>query len=394
MSVPNAQTWAIPWVTVPTLARNEASLLSSRWENRPKYARHYVWNHDEFPYVSTALSSEFTPPVPYPPHNELNNQVALATINSYPHLFHITTPVKVMHFNQLLSLHPNQPLVESVCQGLVKGFWPWAVMKHSAAPDIVDNATLQKIKNLKHIQFIQDQCDEEIALQRFSEPFSSLLPRMTTIPLWVMPKPHSDKLCLVVDQSAGDFSPNSFISPEDASVHLDSLHALGAALIRVREQFGNVPLVLFKTNVSQAYHRLHMHPLWQLHQVVTIDGKHHVDNNNDFGNRGAGQLWVVFFSLVLWIAVFIKFISNLFSYVDDSFSWEFADHVEFYPPYGKLMPIKQVCLLLLFDELGIPHNEQKQVSGSPLTIIGFDVDPNAMTITMPPEVHQDLLTAI
>jgi hypothetical protein len=217
---------------------------------------------------------------------------------------------------------------------------------------------------------------------------------MTTIPLWVVPKPHTDKLRLVVDQSAGDFSPNSFIASEDARVHLDSLHALGAALIRVREQYRDIPLVLFKTDVSQAYRRLPMHPLWQLHQVVTIDGKHHVDNSNDFGNRGAGRLWVVFFSLVLWIAVFIKFISDLFSYVDDSFSWEFADHVEFYAPYQKLMPTKQVHLLLHFDELGIPHDECKQVSGSPLTIIGFDVDPNTMTITMPPYARQDLLIAI
>lgn len=340
------------------------------------------------------MSSEFALPVPCPPCNELDNQVTLATINSYPHLFRITMPVKVKRFNQLLSSHPNQPLVRSVCEGLEEGFWPWAVTEHSSAPVIVDNASLQKVKDPKHLQFIQEQRNEEIALRRFSEPFDSLLPGMTTIPLWVVPKPHSDKLHLVVDQSAGNFSPNSFISHEDASVHLDSLCALGATLIQVRVQFGDIPLVLFKTDVSQAYRRLPMHPLWQLHQVVTIDGKHHVDNNNDFGNRGAGRLWVVFFSLVLWIAVFIKFISDLFSYVDDSFSWEFADHMEFYTPYGKLMPTKQTCLLLLFDELGIPHDECKQVFGSPLTIIGFDVDPNAMTITMPPEARQVLLAAI
>lgn len=68
-------------------------------------------------------------------------------------------------------------------------------------------------------------------LQCFSEPFDSLLLGMTTIPLWVVPKPHSEKLHLVVDQTAGDFSPNSFISLEDACVHLDLLHVLGSALI-------------------------------------------------------------------------------------------------------------------------------------------------------------------
>jgi hypothetical protein len=44
---------------------------------------------------------------------------------------------------------------------------------------------------------------------------------------------------------------------------------------------------------------------------------------------------------------------------------------------------KQTQLLTLFDDVGIPHEERKQVFGSPLQIIGFDVDPNSMTITMP-----------
>jgi hypothetical protein len=353
MSAPSARTLATLSVTAPAPTRSKKASLGFRWENRPKYAWHYIWDSDEFSYISTALSSEFVPPVPCPPHNELDNRVTLTTINSYPHLFHVTTPVKIEHFHQLLTSHPNQALVESVCQGLEDGFWPWAITKHSTAPSIVDNALLQKIKNPQHLQLIREQHNEEIALWQFSEPFNSLLSGMTTIPLWVVPKPHSDKLRLVVNQSAGDFSPNSFIMSEDASMHLDSLHALGAALIRVREQYRNIPLVLFKTDVSQAYRHLPMHPLWQLHQVVTIDSKHHIDNNNDFGNRGAGRLWVVFFSLVLWIAVFIKFISDLFSYVDDSFSWEFTDHMEFYVPYQKLMPTKQVHLLLHFNELGM-----------------------------------------
>lgn len=78
---------------------------------------------------------------------------------------------------------------------------------------------------------------------------------MTTIPLWVVPKPHSDKLWLVVEHSAGDYSPNSFILAEDAHV-LDMLHELGTALLRFREEHGDISLVLFKSDVSQAYYRL------------------------------------------------------------------------------------------------------------------------------------------
>ncbi|KAF8228387.1 hypothetical protein L208DRAFT_1207617, partial [Tricholoma matsutake] len=48
------------------------------------------------------------PPVPCPPCNKLVNEVALATISSHPHLFHITMPIKIEHFRSLLVLHPNQ----------------------------------------------------------------------------------------------------------------------------------------------------------------------------------------------------------------------------------------------------------------------------------------------
>jgi len=241
---------------------------------------------------------------------------------------------------------------------------------------------------------MREKRDEEIRLGRFSEAFATLSPGMTTIPLWVVPKPHSDKSSLVVDHSAGEYSPNSFIASDEASVHLDTLHVLGKALIKVRERHGDTPLVLFKTDVSQAYCCLPMHPLWQLRQIVTICDHHHVDNNNNFGNRGAGRLWVTFFSLVLWIAVVIKLVHDLFAYVDDACSWEFAGRVTFYQPYQKFLLTKQAVLLNLFDEIGVPHEEQKQVFGSPLQIIGFNVDPNTMTITMSHDARAELTTAI
>jgi hypothetical protein len=146
--------------------------------------------------------------------------------------------------------------------------------------------------------------------------------------------------------------------------------------------------------VSQAYRRLPVHPLWQLRQIVSIHGSYHVDNNNNFGNRGAGRLWVIFFSLVLWIAVFVRRIADLFAYVDNAFSWEFADQTIFYEPYKKFLPSKQAQLLSLFDELGIPHEERKKVFGSPLQIIGFNVDPNAMMMTMPPAARDELVLAV
>jgi hypothetical protein len=87
-------------------------------------------------------------------------------------------------------------------------------------------------------------------------------------------------------------------------------------------------------------------------------------------------------------------IKDLFAYVNNAFSWEFADRVIFYLPYDKSLPTKQAYLLTLFDDVGIPHKERKQVYGLPLQVIGFDVDPNVMTITMPSAARDELVLAV
>ena len=125
--------------------------LSQLWELRPKYSCDFVWCEDEPNQLTTAKVTETMAPLPRPPINKLKNWTAWSTIHSYPHLFHITTPINVKHFCALLSLHPNQPLVTSVCQGLYEGFWPCTKTEDIWAPLITDNATLQKIKDPAHL---------------------------------------------------------------------------------------------------------------------------------------------------------------------------------------------------------------------------------------------------
>ena len=152
-----------------------------------------MWSDNGSQSTTTALITEKIPPVPRPPKNELLNIKKLNIIQNYPHLFYIMTPIHVNHFCKLLESHPNRPLVNSICEGLKSGFWPWAVTFNSDAPSIVNNACLQKVKDPRHLQFMKEQRDEEIKLNHFSSAFSTLLPGMTSIPLWVVPKPHSDK---------------------------------------------------------------------------------------------------------------------------------------------------------------------------------------------------------
>ena len=98
--------------------------------------------------------------------------------------------------------------------------------------------------------------------------------------------------------------------------------------------------------------------------------------------------------LVLWIAIHLWHLKDLLAYIDDAFSYELEGNVLWYSPYHKSFPAKETWLLELWDELGILHDEPKQLHGSTLTIIGFDVDSNAMMITMPPHSCADLIDAV
>ncbi|KZT19402.1 hypothetical protein NEOLEDRAFT_1077945 [Neolentinus lepideus HHB14362 ss-1] len=328
----------------------------------------------------------YRPPLPDVPEKELRNTAVTRTLTEYPHLFKIVTPINVDRFEELTQTHPNQPFVKSVCKGLREGFWSYADAFPDSYPDMFDNCAGGP-KDERQARFMQDQRDDEIRQDRYSQTFgTNLLPGMYNIPIHAVPKPPIDsgKLRLVIDMSAGEFAPNSVISRESiAGLHLDGMRVLGEALIRFRAKYPNVRLVMFKSDVSQAYRRLPMHPRWQIKQVVTVDGDRHVNRCNDFGGRGSFAIWVAFFGLVIWVAVFICFLEDIMAYVDDSFSFEVEGNVKYYEPYKMYFPRKQTKLLQLWDELGIPHEKKKQEYGPKLTIIGFEVDPNAMTVTLP-----------
>jgi len=57
----------------------------------------------------------------------------------------------------------------------------------------VDNS-FQPLSDETHFSFMHEQCDMEMALECFSPGFGpDLLPGMTSIPISVVPKPHSVK---------------------------------------------------------------------------------------------------------------------------------------------------------------------------------------------------------
>jgi hypothetical protein len=217
---------------------------------------------------------------------------------------------------------------------------------------------------------------------------------MYSMPIHAIPKPDGSDLRMVTDHSAGRFALNSVI-PHSSIIGapLDNLKHLGSSLLKYRETHGpSAELTILKSDVKGAHRLMPMCFEWQMKQINTIKGCRHIDHCACFGDSGSARIWTSFFCLVLWIAKFIKHIEDLFAYADDSFSVELRQNLLWYPPFQKWLPMKQTQLLLLFDELGIPHEDCKQVSGRILKVIGFEVNTECMTFTMSAE-SKDALTS-
>jgi len=364
-------------------------------EFRPKYLRYNLWDSGEHFLHSSADWSETASPLPAIPKSELMNPVVAKTINDNPHLFDIVTPIFVDQFEKLLESHPNQPFVISVCCGLCEGFWPWADTHIGEYPDTLDYS-LPDPDNHDEAEFLRNQRDHEVFQGHFSESFGNkLLPGMYCMPIFAVPKPHSADLRMVTHQSAGKYSLNSMIRREDIVGYLlDNLQHLGEFLLSMHHRTPDSLHILYKSDVSEAYRLLPVHPFWQVKQINRISGSLHVDRNNAFGGRASGCNWIAFMSLVSWIAKKQRNIELLGTYSDDSFGPDYTNNLAWYAPYNKFMPRNQVKLLKLWDKINLPHKESKQIYGSMLTIIGIDVDANALSMTMPPEALKELISAI
>lgn len=106
------------------------------------------------------------------------------------------------------------------------------------------------------------------------------------------------------------------------------------------------------------------------------------------------MIWCAFVSVVLWIANFVALIEAVLAYMDDTFSHYDNPDLVLYLPYNMLFPYKQVRLLELWDDIGLPHDREKHEFGRTLVITGFLVDPHAMSIWLDADYLHDLVSAV
>lgn len=92
---------------------------------------------------------------------------------------------------------------------------------------------------------------------------------------------------------------------------------------------------------------------WQIKQVATsnlptkaevaagasmMEVKRNLDWCSTFGSCGSPRIWASVMGLVIWIAIFIKGMIDIFVYVDDTYGWELADNTLYYAPTESIFP--------------------------------------------------------
>ena len=107
---------------------------------QPRYLCHNLWKDPPSLSLTMAEWSETAQPLPCPPFNEISNPITIKTITDNPALFQVKTPIQIDVFKSFLKHHPNPDFVNSVCDGLHEGFWPWADTLHESFPTTHDKS--------------------------------------------------------------------------------------------------------------------------------------------------------------------------------------------------------------------------------------------------------------
>nr|VWO95230.1 N/A [Ganoderma boninense] len=268
-----------------------------------------------------------------------------------------------------LAVHPNQPFVESVLWGLEHGFWPLDEGDWDADEELMNNYSMDE-PDLDALRAFRDR---EVNTRRWSSPIDpQLAPCMKTSPMFVVWQ--HDKARVVTDHAASGL--NDGIPRPEAKVRYDAMQDFGQALHDAHRRYPGRHITLYKSDVSKAFLNLPAHPVWQLRQVVAVDGNYHIVRRLVFGSRASPRIWCSVSALLCWIASVRYRIRGLCVYMDDFYGWDFGDS----------------DYLLFFH--GCPYDDEKQLDGQQLKIIGFWVDVISLSITMPPHAVDDAIAAI
>lgn len=250
----------------------------------PLFRRKFVWScrlcNDTL--SPAAAATEFADPLPSPPESLMKNPEIQSTLQHLSRFIKVKTPFNTDRFENLLIDHPNQPFVKSVMKGLREGFWPFDEGEWNLeSKEFHQNYSVED----QDLEAIRAFRDKEISLGRWSGPLPDvdLRPGMKVSPMFVVWQ--HEKPRVITDHAGSGL--NEGIPKEEAHVQYDDMHSFSQALYDAIENNPSREIVTFKSDITSAFLNLPAHPLWQMRQIVVVDGEGHVVRRLVFGSRGS-----------------------------------------------------------------------------------------------------------
>ena len=185
---------------------------------------------------------------------------------------------------------------------------------------------------------------------------------------------------------------NDGIPRAEAKVWYDDMRTFGQAIYNAKRTHPNETLVTWKSDVSSDFLNLPAHPIYQLRQVVNVEGTWCIIHQLVFGNRASPCCWCSVSGLMCWIGTKKFNIKDLHVFMDNFFSWVLARDFVLYK--GISRPRPQTHLLIFWDEIRCPWIDKKQESGQEQKIIGFYVDINHGSLTLTDDSVSDVLSTV
>jgi hypothetical protein len=236
--------------------------------------------------------------LPSPPQHLVDNSAIQALLRSLNESIKVEMPFNVNKFKLLLLNHPNRPFVQLVIKGLCKRFWPfdegeWKVELKEVTPNYDSD--------LKDTEAICTFHDQKVTVRQWSDPLAStkLLSDIKISPMFVVWQ--NKKLWVITDHSCLEI--NDSIPCADAKVKYDDMCTFGQTPHDAQAANSSKCLVAFKSDISSAFLNLLAHPIFQLHQVVKIEGKLHIVCHLMFSNCRSPHCWCAVSGLLCWLGV-------------------------------------------------------------------------------------------
>ena len=288
-----------------------------------------------------------------------------------PSASRIHTPLNPLCWQNYLSSHSNQKLVQFFLSGLVQGFrigFNNSINSLRSARKNLQGATF-------HPEVVDRYIQDEVALNRVYGPYPKTICSSVHISRFgVIPKSHQpNKWRLIIDLS----HPQGHSVNDNIPKTLCSLSYITVddAIERILELGPNT--LLAKLDIKSAFRLLPVHPADRNLLAMQWGSSIYIDGCLPFGLRSAPKLFNIMADLLSWIAQ-QKGISQILHYLDD--------FLLIGPPCSPECQLNLDNFMQICFNLGIPlASEKLEGPATSLTFLGITLDTARMEIRLPPK---------